>query len=801
MKSVATLTFMLSFVLPAGSVLAQSEEEARGIEEIVVTARKREESLQDAPLTMSAISEERIAEFDITSLERIAATTPNLYVGRVSNGSGAQITMRGIGASSATSIGIEQSVAVVLNGAYYGQGRVLNEGMFDLQQIEILKGPQSLFFGKNATAGVISLITAEPTDAFEATFRVGYEFEAEQTRYEAIVSGPLSDKVGARLAVRYSDMDGGYFKNSSGDQPYLAVSPGFGAGGVINTTAPGDRSDTPAEEETLARLTLTADPTESLALKFVAQYSEVEHANSAWNNVHFSCDSNTSLSGLPCGDNFSTHHNRFPDILAGSLPYARSNGEVYNEYDSYSLNLEAEYAFGNHVLSSITNIQENENNWALPADFATIPSPVFATEHATWEAWSQELRLSSEFDGPFNYMVGVLWQETERDFRQWVTFGGFGNYNPAEIPSREFLTYEKDSPTEGETFSPFFELTWDVSDTVTITAGARYVDETKDSVFSQPYVHPDGPIALGWIEGAVPADQDFDEWSPEATISWQLSDEINVYAAYKSAYKSGGFSNGAVLALSTVPRDFAFDEETADGFEVGIKSTLLDNQLRLNASIYSYEYDDLQLDYFNPTTITFVTLNAGSATSEGAEIDLEFAPNAVPGLRLLGTLAYNKAEYDDFIAPCWEGQTVATGCNAIVPETAGAPGQDIGGFETGMAPEWTASAGLNYDATLNNGMGWGIAIDALYSDEYNASALGHPLAWRDSYTLWNASVYLAGAEDRWQVQLLGKNLGDEMVISGMLEAAFSGAGRSQADLIGYANLPRTVALQLTVNLK
>ena len=792
--------FMLS--PPVNAQVAEPlAEEAGGIEEILVTARRRDESLQDAPLTMTAISEERIREYDITSLERIAATTPNLYVGRVSNGSGAQITMRGIGASSATSIGIEQSVAVILNGAYYGQGRVLNEGMFDLEQIEILKGPQSLYFGKNATAGVISLVTAGPTETFEVSLGAGYEFEAEQTRLDAVLSGPLGDRAGARLAVRYSDMDGGYFRNSSEDQPYQAVSPGFGAGGVLETIAPGNVSDTPAEEELLARLTLTFDPTDNLAFKFVGQMSDVEHINSAWNNIQFSCDNDTSLSGYPCGDNFETHHNWFPDLLAGSLPYARSDGELYNKYESYSLNLEINYSFSNHDLLSITNYQENDNDWALPADFASIPNAVFATEHATWEAWSQELRLSSNFDGPLNYMLGLLYQETDRQFRQWVTFGGFANWNPGVDPSYEFVTYDKDSPTEGKTFSPFFELTWDVTDAVTVTAGARYTDESKDSVFSQPYVHPDGTIALGWIEGAVPAEQDFEEWSPEATISWQVNDEINLYAAYKSAYKSGGFSNGSILAVSTVPSDFTFDPETADGFEIGMKALFMDNQLRFNASLYSYEYDDLQLDYFNPTSITFITLNAGRASTDGAEIDLEYAPLAAPGLRVFGTLAYNKAEYDNFIAPCWEGQTPATGCDAVVPETNGAPGQDISGEATGMAPEWTASLGLNYNGTFNNGMGWGIGADMIYSDEYNSSALGHPFAWRDSFTLWNAFAYVSGAEDRWLLQLLGKNLTDELVISGMLEAAFSGAGRSQADLIGYAGVPRTVALRFEVNLR
>ena len=367
MRVISGLALLICGVLstaPAHAEDADSAQRSVGIEEIVVTARKREESLQDAPLTMTALSAERIDEYDITSLERIAAMTPNLYVGRVSNGSGAQITMRGIGASSATSIGIEQSVAVVVNGAYFGQGRTLNEGMFDLDQIEILKGPQSLFFGKNATAGVISLTTAKPTDELEASFAVSYEFEAEQTRYEAILSGPLSDRVGARLAVRHSDMDGGYYENSSVSQPFAGVTD-LVTGNIINTVSPGFNADTPQEEETIIRLTLTADPTDALSMTLTAQTSEVEVLNSAWNHVHFSCDSNISASGLPCGDRFRTAHLSFPNILT-SLPEADSGGDLYNDYESYYVNLNVEWEVGDFMISSITNIQENENAWALP---------------------------------------------------------------------------------------------------------------------------------------------------------------------------------------------------------------------------------------------------------------------------------------------------------------------------------------------------------------------------------------------------------------------------------------------------
>ncbi len=801
---------------------AESAPVARGIEEIIVTARKREESLQDAPLTMTAISEDRIGKFDVTSLERIAATTPNLYVGRVSNGSGAQITMRGIGATGATSIGIEQSVAVILNGAYYGQGRVLNEGMFDLSQIEVLKGPQSLFFGKNATAGVISLTTAKPTDEFELTTRVGYEATAEQLQFEGIISGPISDRVRGRFAIRHSDMDGGYYDNDAVQVPYvlteflpdLGVPAGFlpviglpipPDAQIINDVSPADDRDSPGEEETLLRGTLVVDASEQLSVTLTAQYSDVYHNQSSWNHKLYSCSGGASLSGNPCNDDFEIAINRMPATLVQSIPASRSNGDVYNDYESYSVNLELEYTFDNFQLTSITNVQENTNEWALAGDFQNLATGIFATEDSTWEAFSEEIRLISEFDGPFNFMAGLLYQKTERDFKQWVTIPVFGwlNFNPgAPDPSLVNVTYNKISDTEGETISPFVQLMWDVAPNVEVSAGVRYTDETKDSVFTQPYVHPfTDDLGILWSEGTIAIDQSFDEWSPEVTVSWQPRDNVNLYAAYKTAYKSGGFSNGSILAQASVVSDFAFDPETAEGFEIGLKSTLLDNQLRLNVSVYDYEFDDLQLDYFDSANIAFVTLNAGKASSKGIEVSSEYAPSDVPGLTVMASFNFNEAEYDEFVAPCWEGQTVALGCNTTVPGTVGLPGTDISGEPTGMAPEWTASVGMNYDHVMGNGWGWGIAMDLLYSDDYNASALGHPFAGRDSYELLNASLYLASPEERWRLQVLGKNLTDELVISGMLEAAGSGAGREYADLVGYGNLPRTIAVQLSYSLR
>ncbi len=784
---------------PVTALAQQTAAPTGGLEEVMVTARKRVESMQDAPLTVSAISQDRIEKFDVTSLEKIAALTPQFFVGRSSNGSGAQMTMRGIGSSS-TSIGIEQSVAVVVDGVYYGQGRVLNEGMFDMAQIEILKGPQSLFFGKNATAGVISLTTQKPTAEFEAIGKVGYEFESDQTRFEGIVSGPLTDTLGGRLAVRYSDQKDGWFQNKSKQQPYDAFD--VATETIISDIAPADNREAPGEEETLARVTLGWDPTDALTATFTGAITEAEVRQSSWNYTAFNCPGGVGglNPDLKCGDNFVITQNRMPSLLANSLPHARKNGDLFNEYESYSLTANIEYEMDNFILTSITNYQDNSNTFGLSGDFQSIPTATFATEENTWNAFSEELRLQSDFDGAFNFMVGVLYQETERTFDQWVSTGGLAN-SLAPDPSLVYVASQKKSYTDGETFSPFFELTWDVTDTISLSGGARYTDETKDSEFVHPYNNP----GLGgiWRENEVAVgDQDFDEWSPELTGTWQFTDEMMLYAAYKTAYKSGGFSNSGIFSADFMggsESDFTFDPETAEGFEAGIKTTLLDNQLRLNATVYTYEYDDLQVDFFNSPTFAFITLNAGKAKTQGFEVDAEYAPFSVGGLTVRGSLAYNEAEYEDFIAPCWAGQTAALGCNTTVPGTNGTPGQDISGEPTAMAPEWAASFGVNYDGYFDNGWGYGVALDGLYSDDYNASAFANPHAKRDSYTTLNANLYLAGSDEFWKVELMGKNLTDEHIVSGVVDGPSTPApGGAYADQLGFTSLPRTLVMQFTL---
>ncbi|MBO9725030.1 MAG: TonB-dependent receptor [Novosphingobium sp.] len=790
----------------------QDEAATGGIKEIIVTARKRQETAQDVPVAVTAISAEQIASRDITSVEKIAAIAPQFNVGRASNGSGAQLTLRGIGSSS-TSIGIEQSVAVVVDGAYYGQGRVIQEGFFDLARVEVLKGPQALFFGKNATAGVISITTADPTPTPEFQIKGGYEFRSQQWRVEGYASMPLTETLGIRLAARYSKMEGGYYRNVADDIVYTEVdSASVLAGGNGDPTshiaAPAAHK-APGEEEFLARGTLKWEPTSRLtvSLKGSVDFNTVN--NSSWNYVAFACGngSTSQLNGYACGKHFITHQNNMPVDVAAGFPFAKKDGSLYNRYRSAGGTLNVTYDADQLQLSSVTNYQWNNNRWACACDFQSSnsaggPGSNWATENSSWKAFSQEFRALTQFDGPFNMMLGMLYQKTRRDFEQYVLTGGVSNSTaPAGL---EHVATAKTSFTKGETMAVFGQITYKILPTLELAGGARYSDETKNSYFTQFYNNPlvttifrdqFDPDGLG----VVTARQHFTNWSPEATLTWKPTEDLMVYGAYKTAYKSGGFSNGGINSkFSTDPTaDLTFDPEKAEGFEVGFKSTLLNRQLRFNVTAFNYKYKNLQVDFFNSPIFAFQTLTADART-KGVEAEFQFAPNGIPGFDLHGSVNYDKARYTDFpLAPCYAGQTPAQGCNL-----AGNSRQDLGGQTLSVAPRWTGNLGVNYEMSVGQTMKLGLNVDAKYSGAYLASAFGNPLSRQGKYVTLDAGLRFGAEDDNWQLAVIGKNLTNRFYVTGVVDGPSTGSGTGtpggiRADQLGFGTLPRTVMVEVT----
>lgn len=787
----SSLAFAPGAAHPQDNATQAEADSALG--DIIVTARRREERLQDVPVSVTALTAEQIQKYDMTSLEKISTQTPQFTIGRASNGSGAQLTLRGIGSSS-TSIGIEQSVAVILDGVYYGQGRVINEGFLDLAGVEMLKGPQALFFGKNATAGVISLRTANPSSSAEFMARAGYEFKAKNLVGEVMASGPLSDTLGIRVALRGSNMFGGYFKNGGTDKTYNTIN--INTGVVTPHFAPALTGDNPGEREVLGRVTLQYKPDDRLTATLKANVSINDNDNNSWNYVPFACaDATFSLNpAITCGKDFTIYQNRFPADLAGTNPFSRADGGLYNRYRSWGVTGTIDYALDDVTLTWVNNFNRNVNQWAcdctlVSSNLAAAPS----TEKSKYHAFSSELRAQTSYDGPVNVLAGLYYQKTKRDHTQ---AGSFGNIEDDRAPAAyRYLGYFKRSETDGETLSGYGQVTWKLVDTLEATGGVRYTHETKDSYLLQPYVN----AALQFLfpqNRVVNAQQTFDNWSPEATLTWKPTSDVTVYGAYKTAYKSGGFSNSGFVSAGTIPSDVAFNPETARGFEAGIKSTLMDRQLRLNLGVYSYKYVDLQVDFFNSNTFAFITTNAGGARTKGVELEFEFAPRALDGFNLHGTLNYNRARYTDYIAPCYGGQSVAAGCNTTFQ---GAGGQNLSGKATAVAPEWTGSLGFSYEAPVGNGLAMGLSADSRYSGSYLASSFAHPLSRQDQYLTVDATLRLKTEDDRYEVALIGKNLTNRFIVGGVVDAPNTPAVAGKvADQMGFVSLPRTVQLQGTV---
>lgn len=818
-KSALLAGTVLGMAITAAPALAQDTPpdsegtlRAGGLDEIIVTARKRQETVQDVPVAVTAITAEQITTRDITSVEKIAAIAPQFNVGRASNGSGAQLTLRGIGSSS-TSIGIEQSVAVVVDGAYYGQGRIIQEGFFDLQRVEVLKGPQALFFGKNATAGVISITTADPTPTPEFMIKGGYEFKSQQYRVEGYASMPLGETLGVRLAARYSKMDGGYYRNVADDIFYTEVdAASIFAGGTGEPTShlarPAARK-APGEEEFLARGTLKWEPTDRFTATLKGSVDLNRVNNSSWNYVAYACGvgNTTQLNGYPCVKDFVSHQNNMPADIAASFPYARNDGELYNKYRSAAGTLNLTYDADQLQVTSVTNYQWNRNRWTCACDFQSSDSSngvggTWATENSSWWAFSQELRALTQFDGPFNLMVGMLYQKTKRDFEQYIMFAGVSN--SAAPNGFEYVATSKDSFTKGETMAAFTQATFKILPTLELAGGVRYTDETKNSFFTQPYNNPlvttifrdrDDPDGLG----VVTARQQFTNWSPEATLTWKPTPDLMLYGAYKTAYKSGGFSNGGINSkFSADPTaDLTFDPEKAEGFEIGFKSTLLENQLRFNVTAFTYKYKNLQVDFFNSPIFAFQTLTADART-KGVELEMEFAPRGLPGLDIHGSINYNKARYIDFpLAPCYAGQTPAEGCSL-----AGNSRQDLTGMPLSVAPEWTGNLGINYVRDIGTDFKIGFNVDARYSDDYLASGFGNPISRQDSYITLDAGIRFGAQDDNWQLAVIGKNLTNEFYVTGVVDGPSTGGGTGtpggfKADQLGFGSLPRTVMVEVT----
>jgi len=735
---------------------------AAAIEELVVTARQRSESLQDTPTTITALSSDTLDRLNLTDLEQVSQYVPNLRISYGSSGASSSVFLRGIGTGSG-SAGFSSAVGLVIDGVFYERGRWIQQGFFDLEQIEVLKGPQSLFYGKNAPAGLIILQTRDPGEEFEAHIKTGYETEAEERMIEAGVTIPVTEDFRLRLAGRYLDMDG-WLDNLS--RPIEPGTPGSDPFGFRIPGAAGN-DPMPQRRDVLGRLTAVWEPTDRFKAEFKASVAENEDTGVVSTTQLTSC---FGPGGRPqavfgvespfddCREDFSGSKSNIPAELMAGEPDRYGNGDTFTEYDSYNMSLQFDYELDAVTLTSVTGFQQYEvesvENFTF-SDDGQVPG----WEETNYDAFSQEFRVQTTFGGPVNFFGGVLYQSTDLYFNNASRIAPL----PPDSSTGRLWTWDKEAYEYGRSISVYGELTWDVTETIEISGGARYTDEERDFAFRTPFLHE----ILAGLGALAPASLDGvfedDDVSPQLTVTWRPSDSLTFFAAYREGFKSGGFDASFLLTPGVVADDIRFESETADGFEFGIKSSWLDDRLRANATAYFFTYDNLQVQQFDAETTTFQIGNAGQATTDGLELDVTWAP--VSGLTLRGALNYNLAEYQEFVASCYAGQTQELGCNLAAPDAtpgSAAVAQDLSGENLPAAPEWTALYGLTWETSLGNS-GWrgAFSLDGRYQGDYYLSTAKIPELDIDAYSAFDASVRLFSPNDRWELSFIGRNLTDE----------------------------------------
>lgn len=776
---VSTLSAAILSSFGAG-VLAQDSGQAptaRMLEEVVVTARKREESMQRAPVAVSALTRQALDNAIATDLTKLGEIAPQVSMSQGGSGTGAVITVRGVSSASNDS-GLDQSVAIEIDGVPISRGQVITAALFDLEQVQILQGPQALFFGKNSPAGVISLRSADPTDVFEGYITAGYEFDAKQKILEGAISGPLTETLKGRLALRGSEMDG-WIRNHA--QPVQD----FGNPAVTNPGATMG-SKGPDDEIRSARLSLLWEPVEDFDANLKLMWNQQErNAGNASSEPFCIGDTTTPvllgtipIPGADCRKNQRKAHGAVAPEYTINFPNANGGTPYFDSeftFGSLSLNKHLEY----FSLASTTGFYDQTVTQMSVSDWSPFAS-IWASSDEEYQLWTQELRLSTELDGPLNFMMGLYYESFDREYLNAADL--FHSYNPIKD---NYATSIVSADTTGKYYSAFGQVTWEITPQLELAVGARYSRDEKTTKLlnhsntpSNPNLMPEGMTLRSKFEDS--------NVSPEATLSWFPADNHLLYAAWKTGYKAGGISNPFMLFDNATAENVQFEPEEARGFEVGYKSELLDNRLRLDLVAYRYKYDDLQVVSYNSETISFTIGNAASARIEGVQGSFEWI--AFNDLTLNGNLGYNRARYLSFPdAQCYPGQTAAQGCvNAT---------QNLKGEDLLRAPRLTYSLGADYNPALIPGWMTALSLQASYSSDFETATDNSPAGRQDSYWLINAALRVGPENGRYEVALIGRNLTDEYYM--LNSNGWSGSSNPDQQ-VGFFNRPREILLQATM---
>lgn len=800
-KNLVAMLCGTAIALAGGSAFAQTrtdKADTAGVSDgdIIVTARKRDETLQSVPVAVSAISGDQLKTNLASDLTKLAELAPQVKIGEGGSGTGAVIAIRGI-SSSSSDAGFDQSVLVEIDGVPFSRGSIIGTRLFDVANVQVLSGPQALYFGKNSPAGVISIKSADPTRKFEGYVTGGYEFVADQAYVEGAISGPLSDTLSARLAVRGSTQKG-WIQNVAPIVPLLNQ-PG------VNTVGANSGSRQPASDELAGRLTLLWEPSDDFKAKLRFTVNSVNQNTNNGNSEPY-CIAPTTvpvvlgvypLPGADCQGNQVTSQGGVPAIFTNNYRLNANGGVPFSHTIFYDGVLSLNKTFDNFNVVSTTGYYNEDHQIAGGTDWSPY-ALVWTAARYRYELFTQELRVSSSFDGPLNFMIGGYYEHSKRPFDNApdivsANATGRETLNPV---TNNYATLDMTSVSKEDYISAFAELTWKIVPQLELSGGARWSRDTKHMDEVNLAVGPS--LLAGALRAPGShflADYSDSHVSPEVTLTWRPNADNTVYAAYKTGYKSGGISNPFLLYNSATPANVVFRPEVSTGFEVGYKARV--GRLRFDVNAYTYKYSGLQVvSADNTGSVTVFTVkNAASSRVKGIQASAEWRAN--DELKFYGNIGINSAKYTTFEnAQCFAGQTAAQGCVNIAPS----PGpvfnaQSLSGKTLIRAPKLTYTIGADYSPQLVSGLKTTFSASGAYTSGYQTATDNAPGGVQDAYWLLNAAVKVGSENGGYELALIGRNLTNSYYK--LQSYGWTGAGNVN-QYTAFWNRPREVAIQGTV---
>jgi len=758
-----------------GSALAQ--EEPAELEEIVVTAQKREQLAQDVPISMVVRSGERIDELALGRIRDLKAYVPNLATSETSLNT--NIAIRGI--FSGPSQGFWQSVGTYVDGVYRGRSQQTRAPFLDLQRVEVLRGSQNILFGRNSIAGALNITTAQPTASFEAEVGLLYEPELGERELTGVMSGPLGEGVRGRIALREVSSDG-YMQDLT-------------LGRAV-----------PKRDDSALRATLALEPSDRLDIRLRAETSTFDVLGRNSEVI----EDRTAVAGPFAGLNYSqilVSLGQDPSVLNTTQDYARSsNGDVSNNALDESV-VTIDYRFGDLTLTSVTGYSSYDYDEVCDCDF-TGGNVFTVLQNEAFDQLSQEVRVASPEGRDLDFIFGLYYQRSDLDFFDTLVVTD----ESILVPIVNAVTQSTNGQFLANTATPryfhldtssvsiFGQADWRLGSRVRLTAGLRLSDERASasrelSITGLDYAALAPPAAtvapalyagLFNVRGHEIGGRRSDTLTmPSLGLQYDFGADSMGYVTIARGAKSGGFdprSNNPVGLGGA----FEFEDERATNFEAGAKLRLPEQNAEIDVALFHTKIEDMQVSVYDGV-LGYNVKNAGEAVTEGLEIEARWA--VTRRLTLSGSLALTDFEFRDYLGQCYFGQP-ADAPDGINCNYAGKTNQYV--------PDSSAVLGLAYVVPMKGGLSLRTLVDVLYSDEYFRTPTLDPEQVQPSYTMLNARLAFGNAARGWEVALVGRNLTDVTVVSYSVSIALAGPVFGTPGVWGFVDPPRTVAVQGTL---